>query len=79
MKKLLLNNLEMMKYVAKFCPKQIPIIIFMSILQSIQSIIGVILLKYVIDAISSYKSFYDLLIIVFSLLVLNIVISVIRI
>ena len=79
MKKLLLNNLEMMKYVAKFCPKQIPIIIFMSILQSIQSIIGVILLKYVIDAISSFKSFYDLLIIIFSLLVLNIVISVIQI
>ena len=79
MKKLLLNNLEMMKYVAKFCPKQIPIIIFMSILQSIQSIIGVILLKYVIDAIRSFKSFYDLLIIIFSLLVLNIVISVIQI
>lgn len=51
----------------------------MSILQSIQSIIGVILLKYVIDAISSFKSFYDLLIIIFSLLVLNIVISVIQI
>lgn len=79
MNKLISNNLKMMKYVIKFCPQQIPIIVFDSILQSIQSILGVLMLKYVIDIVSVDKSFHDLLIFILFLSIINIIIMVIHI
>lgn len=77
MKKLIYNNLRMMKYIVEFCPSQIPIVIFESIIKSIQAIMGTLLLKYTMDAIGLYNSFDKVIFIIIFFLIINIGLSLI--
>ena len=76
MKKLLINNLKMIKYINQFCPRQIPIIIFMAVLRSAQSIMSVLFLKYTIDSIG-YNNLQYLMTIIGGFLLLNLLLAVI--
>lgn len=72
MRKIISNNFQMLKYIIKFCPSQLLVIVCVALIKSLLSILSVLSLKYVIDSITIYKDFAKILKIILLFLVLNI-------
>ncbi len=75
MSKTIKNNIKMMKYIISFSPLQPFLIILTGILRSTQSILGVLMLKVVVDSISMNGDIKNLITILIFFLVSNIILS----
>lgn len=75
MKKVLQNNIFMLKYVFKYRPSQLAATLTYAILRSFQSLINILYLKYVIDLISISSSMRNIIIVVICMVLANVIIS----
>lgn len=75
MSKTIKNNIKMMKYIISFSPLQPFVIILTGILRSTQSILGVLMLKVVVDSISMNGDIKNLIMILIIFFVSNIILS----
>lgn len=75
MSKTIKNNIKMMKYIISFSPLQPFLIILTGILRSTQSILGVLMLKVVVDSISMNGDIKNLITILIFFWVSNIILS----
>ena len=75
MKKIIENNLFMLKYIFRYCPKQVVITCGYSIVSVTNTLISVFMTGYVLDAISQKKSIYKIFFVISVILVLGILSS----
>lgn len=78
LKKILANNVVMIKYICKYCPSQIAITFLLSILMNFSSIIGIFYTKFIIDSVTKGENFSVILAVALFILILNSSISLIN-
>lgn len=71
MKKILVNNLRMIKYIYYYCPIHIIVTLFISILSSLISIVNLLYLRNIINCLESYQNASNILKIVLIMLFIN--------
>ena len=72
MKKIIKNNIMMIKYIAKFCPNYIFITILNSILSSIIPVFYILFTRYIVNSLADNVDFKFITVIILALLLFNI-------
>lgn len=71
MKKIISNNLLMLKYVKKYCPSQILVTLVTAILSSLISVLNILFTRYLINALIEKESLQNVIVISIIIAVIN--------